>query len=621
MVDASRLQPKPERLIPMNQIENDYSEPPSTENVIALAREWLRLDRDPETRSEIEKLLETKNYIELGALLGSRLTFGTAGLRARMGAGFARLNSLTIIQTSQGLAEYLLKEENASAGVVIGYDARHNSKRFAELTAAAFTAKGIPVYWFEDLVHTPMVPFGVKNLHAAAGIMITASHNPAQDNGYKVYGSNGCQINTPVDKKIAASILDNLEPVTPDLLAQASQRKPILHSMRATYVRALEQYIGYSSEESQDLPAFVYTPLHGVGLQYLFAALAPADCPILVKQQTNPDPDFSTVQYPNPEEYGALTLAKKTADGCNARLIVANDPDADRFAAAEKVGGHWHQFTGDQVGVLLATFLHETGKLNPGELALTTAVSSEMLSVIAENAFDVEETLTGFKWLGNRAVERGAQFGYEEALGYMFPPLVHDKDGIAAAVMFLRACAAWGSPWARLRQLYQKFGYFETMNTYWKSSDPVLTAGTFQRPYPADVAGRKVQRWRDLTKGYDSQTKHHRPDLPSSPDTLMITYWLEGSQPVNGTHEADEGVRFTLRASGTEPKIKGEHPIILHFLRQADIGFYPAVYLECKAKDQKAARIGASQVLKAVNEYWFADPSWLIEDKYRNGFP
>lgn len=162
----------------------------------ALTQEWLRLDRDEATRIEILELVKQQNVKKLEILLGSRLSFGTAGLRAQMGAGFSRLNSLTIIQTSQGLAQYLIEEEStsvATAGVVIGYDARHNSKKFAELAAAAFIAKGIRVWWYEDLVHTPMIPFAVKYLHAAAGIMITASHNPKDDNGYKVYGSNACQ--------------------------------------------------------------------------------------------------------------------------------------------------------------------------------------------------------------------------------------------------------------------------------------------------------------------------------------------------------------------------------------------------------------------------------------------
>jgi len=589
----------------------------------ALAREWLRLDKDPETSLEIKKLLERQNIVELNKLLGSRLAFGTAGLRARMGAGFARLNSLTIIQTSQGLAEYLLKEGNASAGVVIGYDARHNSKRFAELAAAAFIAKRIPVWWYEDLVHTPMVPFGVGNLHAAAGIMITASHNPAQDNGFKVYGSNGCQINTPVDEKIAASILNNLEPLTWDLTAQADQRNSIQQSMRSRYVEKLKDYLG---EPTPDLPRFVYTPLHGVGLPYLRAAISASECMTVVEEQAHPDPDFSTVQYPNPEEDGALDLAKATADRTEIRLIVANDPDADRFATAEKINGRWYQFTGDQVGVLMATFLLEKSKLKSKDLALTTTVSSQMLSVIAKGSFDVEETLTGFKWLGNRALELGGQFAYEEALGYMFPQVVLDKDGIAAAAIFLQACATWGSPWARLQQLYQQFGYFETMNTYWKSPDLVTTAATFERirmlgaPYPTYVARRKVLRWRDLTIGFDSETEDHKPVLPSSPNTQMITIWLEGNDFAKDSQEADYGVRFTIRASGTEPKIKSKR-LPSTFFTQTDMAACPAVYSECQAVSWRAARDGAARVLQLIRNEWFNDPRLLIEDKFRDGFP
>lgn len=416
-----------------------------------LAQEWLRLDRDLETRSEIEMLLKSHDFTELQRLLTLRLTFGTAGLRARMGAGFARLNSLTIIQTSQGLAEYLLKEGNASRGIVIGYDARHNSKKFAELAAAVFIAKNIPAYWYENLVHTPMVPFGITHLNAAAGIMITASHNPARDNGYKVYGSNGCQINTPVDEQIAASILDNQEPITWDRTAQASQRRPILELMKAKYLDILEQHIG---KYTSNFPRFVYTPMHGVGLSYMEAVTGASGCMLVVEEQANPHPDFPTVRYPNPEEDGALTLAKTVADLADVHLIVANDPDADRFAAAEKVDDRWIQFTGDQIGVLLAYYLLEAGKLGSSDWALTTAVSSQMLSVIAKHAFNIDETLTGFKWLGNKALELelhgdSVAFGYEEALGYMFPKIVHDKDGIAAALTFLHACTAWGSPWAK----------------------------------------------------------------------------------------------------------------------------------------------------------------------------
>lgn len=537
-----------------------------------LAQEWLRLDRDLETRSEIEMLLKSHDFTELQRLLTLRLTFGTAGLRARMGAGFARLNSLTIIQTSQGLAEYLLKEGNASRGIVIGYDARHNSKKFAELAAAVFIAKNIPAYWYENLVHTPMVPFGITHLNAAAGIMITASHNPARDNGYKVYGSNGCQINTPVDEQIAASILDNQEPITWDRTAQASQRRPILELMKAKYLDILEQHIG---KYTSNFPRFVYTPMHGVGLSYMEAVTGASGCMLVVEEQANPNPDFPTVRYPNPEEDGALTLAKTVADLADVHLIVANDPDADRFAAAEKVDDRWIQFTGDQIGVLLAYYLLEAGKLGSSDWALTTAVSSQMLSVIAKHAFNIDETLTGFKWLGNKALELelhgdSVAFGYEEALGYMFPKIVHDKDGIAAALTFLHACTAWGSPWAKLQQLYQRYDYFETMNTYWKCSDPVVVTSVFARirdlckPLQVKVANRELVRWRDLSIAYDSGTEDHQPLLPSSSSSQMITCWLGGKRYVDNGYEGDDGVRFTIRASGTEPKIKSKHDIQYH---------------------------------------------------------
>ncbi|KAL8788439.1 MAG: hypothetical protein Q9213_001662 [Squamulea squamosa] len=489
-----------------------------------LVDQWLQLDKDPATRSEIERLLADNNVEELEQRLSTRLAFGTAGLRAQMGAGFARLNSLTIIQTSQGLAEHLLSTlpQTAGAGIVVGHDARHNSEHFAQLTAAVFENKGITVWWYEDVVHTPLVPFA-------------ASHNPAQDNGYKVYGSNGCQINSPED----------------------------------TTVKLFGMESGMT----------------------------------VVDQQAQPDPDFPTVKYPNPEEKGALNLAISTADEKNVSLILANDPDADRFAVAEKVGNVWHQFTGDQVGILLAywIFSSNSSQMHSDDIMLTTAVSSQMLSYIADaEGFGVCETLTGFKWLGNVAQylqKKGKRvhFAYEEALGYMFPSIVSDKDGISAAVMFLTACSVWSSPWVQLQALYEKYGYFETTNTYWRSSSVQKTRSTFEavrkceQPFPSYVGYRKVVRWRDLTTGYDSATDDSTPVLPTSASTQMITCWLNGS-------ESDDGIRFTVRTSGTEPKIK--------------------LYLECRSKNQDSARKGALGVLGWLKGTWFNDTTLKIEDRF-----
>ncbi|KAK4695223.1 phosphoglucomutase, partial [Lecanoromycetidae sp. Uapishka_2] len=563
-----------------------------------LAKEWLRLDQDEETRSEIEQLLEQQNSTELEHLLSTRLVFSTASLRAQIGAGYARLNSLTIIQTSQGLGEYIIHEGIAPSGVVVGHDARHNSQKFAELAAAAFMAKGIPVWWYENIVHTPMVPFAVKTFKAAAGVMITASHNPKQDNGYKVYGSNACQINSPVDSYIAASIIDNLKPEIWKFNDSSPLLKPILQQATEDYMDTLFQYVKAYPNMPHQCPAFVYTPMHGVGYSPMTAITQKLNIwgkMFVVHDQAQPDADFPTVRFPNPEEYGALDLAKATADREGITLLIANDPDADRFAVAEKVDGHWKQFTGDQVGVLFAHFLREDLKNQTSHVwMLTTAVSSQMLSVIADGDFSVGETLTGFKWLGNRALDlvktgEVVKYAYEEALGYMFPEIVHDKDGIAAAVIFLCACATWGSPWAKLQQLYEIHGYFETMNTYWKSPDLVTTGKIFEHvrrlgtPYPTHVAGKEVLRWRDLTVGYDSSTADNVPELPSSSESQMITCWLQG-------------IRFTIRASGTEPKIK--------------------IYLECHNKNREAAKASAAEVLSRISKEWFGDPTLIIEQKY-----
>lgn len=540
-----------------------------------------------------------------------------------MGAGPSRMNSLTVIQASQGLAEWLIHHHpNATAaGIVIGHDARHNSQKFAELAGAAFGAKGMKVWWYEHIVHTPLIPFAVVQLGAVAGVMITASHNPAQDNGYKVYGSNGCQINTPADVEIAASILGNLEPMSWGSVDMHPTKQPILTAMKTKYYDTINQVVGFQ-DAPDDVPRFVYTPMHGVGLEFMREALIKIGMigsMTIVAEQASPDPDFPTVNFPNPEEKGALDIAITTANKDDICLILANDPDADRLAVAERVGGTWHQFTGDQVGVLIAYYCFQRLEFaeEDEDFMLTTAVSSQMLSCIAaEEGFAVSETLTGFKWLGNRTLElrkenKRVHFAYEEALGYMLPDVVLDKDGIAAAITFLHAVSSWGSPYAMMQQLYQRYGYFETMNTYWKSSEVGVTQQVFDgirslgSPAPKAVGNRLVLRWRDLAVGYDSATENHVPELPVSSDSQMITCWL------NETSN-DQGVRFTIRASGTEPKIKSQSfkMIYVHLLTRAP------VYLECRGNDADNARNGATQVLGVIAREWFNHPKLTMEEKY-----
>lgn len=574
----------------------------ATGSIKELAEEWLRLDKDKSTTDEIYKLLVQGDNAELEKRLGTRIAFGTAGLRGPMQAGFACMNSLTVIQASQGLAAYLLKtEENVKTrGVVIGRDARHNSEKFATLAAAAFVAKGIKVWWYETPSHTPLVPFGVRELGAAAGIMITASHNPARDNGYKVYWSNGCQIIPPHDAGIANAILENLEPVSwdtsvvdePCLLVEGS-----LGLVRDQYHRAI-QYAAHPDHAPVVMDPnlkFVYTPMHGVGLRAMKQCvehLGIASQMVVVEAQAEPDPDFPTVKFPNPEEKGALDLAMETADASSISLILASDPDADRLAAAEKVSGKWHIFTGNQLGILIASYLLERyPETKPREklAMLASTVSSRMLHALAQKeGFHFTETLTGFKWLGNVARDLEKQgynvvYAFEEALGYMIPQTVHDKDSISAAAIFLTAASHWSSqgltPYAQLQKLYQHVGYFEDANTYLTSPSPAITTTVFTAiraladPHPTQLGSRKITRWRDLTVGYDSRSDDHVPDLHVDKAAQMITC------------ELDDGARFTVRGSGTEPKIK--------------------LYIECTGKSSEEAKAGANEIQADLLKEWF----------------
>lgn len=341
-------------------------------------------------------------------------------------------------------------------------------------------------------------------------------------------------------------------------------------------------------------PHFVYTPLHGVGLIFMkqvATILHLEDNMQIVLSQADPDPEFPAVPFPNPEEKGALDVAKAEAEQNGCSLIIANDPDADRFAVAERLqDGDWHQFTGNQMGVLLASYCLETCVSDKKKIAmLASTVSSRMLgSMAGKEGFHFQETLTGFKWLGNVGQQLEKQgystmYAYEEAIGYMFPSVVWDKDGIATATVFLIACIAWKkqglTPWPKLQQLYERYGYFEDANTYLISPSPATTNKVFNDirslhngSRPQKVGSRNILRWRDLTLGYDSSTADNKPDLPVDASAQMITCELEG-------------VVFTARGSGTEPKIK--------------------LYIEAKGNTSNEARVKAEEVLGDLLKEWF----------------
>ncbi|BFZ56401.1 hypothetical protein PYCC9005_003447 [Savitreella phatthalungensis] len=526
-------------------------------------------------KTEIQKLKDAGDEDELRRRMLPRISFGTSGLRGAVQPGFARMDDLTVYQASRGLAKYLLSTLGSDIarrrGVVVGHDHRHGSDSFASITERVFLHEGFTVYRFGRLVHTPLVPFSVRELGAAAGVMITASHNPKQDNGYKVYYENGCAIIPPHDHGISSEIdrcarEDPLEPLVAESTASAQL---IFDKVYPEYQTRVDKLIG----TVQGSLSVVYTPMHGVGLPYAHDLASRLGVQLLpVPEQAQPDPEFSTVKFPNPEEAGALDMALALADKEGISVVVANDPDADRFCFAERGKSGWRLFTGNEIGCLLAKELLPKDKSKAA--CLSSAVSSRALeSMCKKEGIHWEETLTGFKWLGNRALDLKQQgftvsFAYEEALGYMpgdstDGPFVYDKDGVLTLGVFLRLASrlyANGKTVSdALTSFYDEYGSFGSQNSYFRVSDPKLLSqvmSTLRSPYKETMqleesTRLRVTRVRDLTTGYDSATHDKMPQLPVSASSEMITFWLGSEVP----GDLDWAV-LTIRGSGTEPKLK-----------------------------------------------------------------
>lgn len=559
------------------------------ESLRPLVEEWLLLDQNAETRQEIQKLWSEGDTIELEKRMRKRIEFGTAGLRGKMQAGWSRMNDLIIIQASQGLCAYVLAHvENArERGIVVGHDHRHHSKHWADLTASVFLANDVKAYLYRDLVHTPMVPFGVKALGAACGVMITASHNPKDDNGYKVYWENGVQIIGPHDEGISNSIKANLTPKTWDTSSVNSSSLCInpTEDMREAYFANLSKLSLYRSLNAESMVKFVNTSMHGVSNPFVTRGFELFGLPpfVAVEEQRDPDPDFPTVPFPNPEEKGALDLAIRTAEREGAQYVLAQDPDSDRFAAAEKgPDGKWIVFTGDQLGALFASrelaIYKQSGKPLEKLAMVASTVSSKMIEAMAHaEGFKFVECLTGFKFIGNTAltlVEQGFEvpFGYEEAIGYMFGPQIRDKDGVAATVSFAELVTSLQregeTASSYISKLYERYGYFKTSNSYFVCDDPSKINDIFARirsyptassgnaatssthsdaTYPSKIAGLTVTSIVDLTTGYDStNAPSFKPRLPLSSGHMI--QFRAGNDEVK--------IVLTTRTSGTEPKIK-----------------------------------------------------------------
>ncbi|XP_043525549.1 phosphoglucomutase-2 isoform X2 [Frieseomelitta varia] len=543
--------------------------------------EWLKWNKDAAAEHEIQELILNNDDKVLSNLFLKRLEFGTAGLRGCMGPGYNQMNDLVIVQTGQGLSMYLADNivDVTEKGIIIGYDGRHCSKRFAELTATIFVSKNIKVYLFSKVVPTPFIPYGVLKYNCAAGIMITASHNPKNDNGYKVYWENGAQIISPHDKEIQKYILKNLEPMESSWEVTKIYHSSLcidpLDDVMQFYFNDLEETVLYPEVNKNTILKFTYTPMHGVGYQYMTAAFNVANFKpfIVVEEQKLPDPEFPTVKFPNPEEgKSALDLSIQVANKNSSSIILANDPDADRLACATKIkNDEWYIFSGNELGALLGWWMIHKYQVQYADVnfsnvyMLASTVSSKILASMAkQEGFNFEETLTGFKWMGNRTVElekmgKTVLFAYEEAIGFMCGSKVRDKDGISAG-MHLAELAAYLETMGLtlldlLNEIYIQYGYHISKSSYWICHESSIIKKIFERlrtysgklnTYPTDILDGKytIIGVRDLTTGYDNTKPNNKAVLPISKSSQMITFTFEN------------GLVITLRTSGTEPKIK-----------------------------------------------------------------
>lgn len=569
------------------------------------ARAWAAQDPDPVTSASLLELIRlVENGVpaarqELEDSFRGTLQFGTAGLRAALGPGPNRMNRVVVRRAAAGLADFLLSAVGESSPgtrprAVVGYDARHNSDIFAEETAAIFTAAGIETFLMPAALPTPLLAFAVRALECDGGVMVTASHNPPQDNGYKVYlgrhavpeNGNGAQIVTPYDAAIAARI-NAVGPL--DSITLAPSGWTVLDgTLAADYERSTAALAMPGEFPARDL-GIVLTPLHGVGGGTALAVLNAAGFKdiTLVAEQAEPDPDFPTVSFPNPEEPGALDLALESAERLGADIVIANDPDADRAAIAAKDPdtGAWRMLRGDEVGALLGA--HVAARIAAGRATddggteegaqgvfANSIVSSRLLARIAAAAgYAHQETLTGFKWISRVP---GLVYGYEEALGYcVAPDLVRDKDGISAALLIAELAAAAKADgktvFDTLDELYLQHGLHASDQLSIRVADLGLLDAMMNRlrvSPPETFGSSAVEVYTDLAEGSDQ--------LPPTDGLLYVTRDL---------------TRVIIRPSGTEPKLKCYLEVIQHVGSAAEL---PAA--------RQAVRAALDDVLRDVSE-------------------
>ena len=504
-------------------------------DVIQLAKSWADHDPDSNTKNQILKLINENNLDELNKIFSGDLEFGTAGLRAEIGPGQSRMNRAVVIRATYGLCQYLIKKyPNKKPKLIVGNDARHMSEEFALDVCQVAAALGLEVYKLPTKLPTPVLAFGVRHINADAGVMITASHNPPLDNGYKVYDEFGAGIIPPMDKEIASLI--KLAPYA-DEIKKSDDYKQI--DLVDEYVERISKFI---SNKFGDLKV-AYTPMHGVGQETFDRCMKKIGFSksIDVSEQTKPDPDFPTVSFPNPEEKGAMDLLLDLAKSNDTDIAIANDPDADRCALAVKDKSNWKVLTGDEIGFLITWWIMKKAELEnrklSGKIAASIVSSSLVPKMAKNNLLTGMTTLTGVKWMGHID---DLIFGYEEAIGYCVDPeFVRDKDGVATALLIVELFSYLKSQDLEaldiLSKIYEDYGVHVTKQISFRF-DSVAKAKEITFKLTSDAPKKidefVIEKVEDMNKG------------------------IENLPPSSGVRLTFNNGRMIIRPSGTEPKLK-----------------------------------------------------------------
>lgn len=541
---------------------------------IKLYNEWLEDPVfDADTKKELKKIEGDSK--EIRDRFYKDLEFGTGGLRGVVGAGTNRMNIYTVRRATQGLAKYILQKGAENKGVAISFDSRHFSKEFAREAALTLNANGIKTYIFESLRPTPELSFAVRELNCTAGIMITASHNPPEYNGYKVYWDDGCQIAAPVDKEIITLVKETpfseIKTMDEAVARDRGLYNVIGKEIDDKYVSVLKKLI--LSEEAIARQAeklkIVYTPFHGTGnipVQRMLSELGFKKV-YIVKEQEEPDGDFTTLEYPNPEDEKAFALALKLAKEVDADIVLANDPDADRLGvyAKDKKAGEYIQFTGNMSGMLLAEYelsiKKERGELSPESTIISTIVSTNLAFKIAEYyGINIIEVLTGFKYIGQKIKEfeennKGVyEFGFEESYGCLIGTHARDKDGIMAVVALCEAAAYYMDKgltlWDQMLKIYEKYGFFKegiytmTLKGEEGAKKIVEILDKLRKNPPKEIAGYRVISIRDYESGIIKNLDTDEETATGLPKSNVVYF------------DMSDDAWVCVRPSGTEPKIK-----------------------------------------------------------------